>query len=248
MSSSSGRPSRSSVNVSNRTIDSNQTYEIQHYRGDSEKISVDAWLRVLEKFATRHRLDEQGKKDLLDKFLGDSALEWYAYIPENESWDSIKEKMVKRFGLKTILPAVQFMKVKYDPSLGVRAYYEEKRKLGIQGGLSEDHMVQFMIDGLPYNLKSCFNPTEIKTLDEFYEKATIYESREKDNKNTNNYKPKVFKRKFNDDNSDRVKFKRNKPPLPCKICEEQGFKNRFHWMRDCRNKKPSQAKEKKNLN
>lgn len=227
----------------------NLPYEIQCFRGDTDTISVNAWLRILEKYALRHKLTDQLKIDLLDKYLRDSALEWYAFLPENESWTEIKEKMIKRFGQKVVQPAVQFIKVRYDSNKGMKAYYEEKRKLGIQAGLSEEHMVQLMIDCLPYHLKAGFVPNEINTLDTFYEKAIVFEAREKEKmKSAERYKIKATKRTSIEILDKATKFKKkSKPPLPCKICTDLGFKNRFHWMSDCRNKKES-PKEHKNLN
>ena len=50
--------------------------------------------------------------------------------------------MIKRFGFKTVQPAVLFTKVKYDKTKGMRDYFEEKRRLGLKGGFSESNIVQ----------------------------------------------------------------------------------------------------------
>ena len=58
--------------------------EVQPYRGDGENVSVEAWLSILERVARRNDYDNDDKKIMLEKYLRDSALEWFAFMPENE--------------------------------------------------------------------------------------------------------------------------------------------------------------------
>jgi hypothetical protein len=70
-----------------------------------------------------------------------------------------------------------------------------------------------------------------KTFSEFYSIAKTAENNFKRNFNSN--------QKFNEKTKpkDQTLFKpKKKPPNACKICENLGFKNRFHWAQDCRNK------------
>ena len=91
-------------------------------------------------------------------------------------------------------------------------------------------------------MTECFTAVKPKTFSEFYSIAQTAESN--------------FKRTFhrNNDNQlrNRPKFETNdknkrKPPNACRICENLGYKNRFHWANDCRNRKPNNQQAQTNV-
>ena len=95
-------------------------------------------------------------------------------------------------------------------------------------GLSEAHIVSFMIDGLPNYLSSTFNALKPQSMDHFFEIASRAEA---GNRNQHTIRKRSIERRTYSPPT-----KKRKPPNPCRICESKGFKNRFHWVNDCRNR------------
>lgn len=201
--------------------------EFQSFKGEENEISIEAWLLTFERVANMAKWSENDKRLMMNKYLRGSALEWYAYLSDDLSWLEIKSRMIKRFGVDTLQPAVACLHVVYNKNTGIRPYFEEKRKLGLLGKLPESTIVQYMIDGLPIALKSSFNMLEdVKTFEDFYKIACKAESYIKE-KERSERAPRANRN---------TSYMKKKPPQPCRICAGLGYTNRYHWMSDCRNK------------
>jgi hypothetical protein len=97
--------------------------------------------------------------------------------------------------------------------------------------LSEKHIISTLIDGLPQSMIEKFITVRPQSYSEFYFIAKKAEESFKDN-------PKYFNKNIKNKFSKTVNLNKSKvkPPKPCYICEKLGFKNRFHWVNECRNK------------
>ncbi len=205
--------------------------KIQIFKGIGDKVSIENWLKRYEMIASFYKWSENEKVVMLGNHLEDDALNWYIENYDNCSYDELKIKLNNRFGLETVEPIVEFVNLKYDIKTGIKEYFENKRRFGILAKLSEPQMIPIMIQGLHPKMIDSFVAVKPKTFSEFYSIAKTAENNFKRNFNAN--------QKFNDKcrPKDQTLFKpKKKPPNACKICESLGFKNRFHWAQDCRNK------------
>jgi len=95
-------------------------------------------------------------------------------------------------------------------------------------------MIPLMVHNLHPKMIESFIAVKPKTFAEFYTIAKTAENNLKRFSNTrsfaNNDKQKPAK---SDQNVTQTK---RKPPNACRICENLGFKGRYHWANDCRNK------------
>lgn len=106
--------------------------------------------------------------------------------------------------------------------------------------LRESQIIPLMIEGLPQEMAEYFITVRPKTFIEFYEISQRIEENIK-RKGLNKYRTDNFIRKGEFQNSEYKK----RPPNACQICESLGFKNRFHWAQECRNKQKSFQNKKK---
>jgi len=92
-----------------------------------------------------------------------------------------------------------------------------------------------MSQGLLPKMSDNFIAVKPKTYVEFYNIAKTAENNYKRNFNV------INKLNGKTKNVNHSIVKPNKKPLnPCRICETLGFKNRYHWTQDCRNKTKNQ--------
>ena len=217
---------------------SNSKPKIQVYRGLNDKISVENWIKRFEMIAQFNRWSDKTKIVMLGNYLEDDAMNWYIEnCLESDDYVNIKAKIQSRFGLETVEPIIEFVNVKYDVKTGVKAFFETKRRFGIAAKLTEKQMIPLMIQSLHPKMIESFIAVKPKSFAEFYSIAMTAESSFKRfiNRNTDSQsirpKPKL-------DQGDKPK---RKPPSPCRICENLGHKNRYHWANECRNRgKPPQ--------
>jgi hypothetical protein len=205
--------------------------KIQIFKGLGDKVSIENWLKRYEMISLFYKWSEYEKIVMLGNHLEDDALNWYIENYDNCSYSELKTKLINRFGLETVEPIVEFVNLKYDIKTGIKEYFENKRRYGILAKLSEPQMIPLMIQGLHPKMIDSFVAVKPQTFSEFYTIAKTAENNFKRNFNAN--------QKFNDKTKQKdqtLTKPKKKPPNPCKICENLGFKNRFHWSQDCRNK------------
>lgn len=231
-----------SHDVSNRISPSdimNKKIKIQCFRGANDKISIENWMKLYEKLADYMKWDDDAKIIMLSNFLEDDSLNWYV---ENcdKSWSDLKVSMNQRFGLPETDPLIECMSLKYDYKSGMKEYFEIKRRYGILAGLRENQVVSMMIEGLPFNMQQHFIAFKPKSYTEFFSIAKSAE--EKLTSKPSLKPPKVEFSKFQRERNQKSRFERTndkyykKPSNPCRICENLGLKNRYHWAQLCRNR------------
>jgi len=122
--------------------------------------------------------------------------------------------------------------------VGIKDYFERKRRMGFLAKLSEEQIISLMIDGLDIKMINSFNAIKPKTFSHFYEIAKAAEESMK-----RNYIQSFDKNKFRQKPINTVK-----PPKSCFICEKKGLKNRFHWVKDCFNKNNDSSNYRNRMN
>ncbi|RWS24091.1 hypothetical protein B4U80_01880 [Leptotrombidium deliense] len=85
-----------------------------------------------------------------------------------------------------------------------------------------------------------FTAVKPKTYAEFYHIAQTAEANFKRFDSSKAFDNTVKPMQRNNAKQTAIKSEKAKPPSPCRICENLGFKNRFHWASDCFNKNKSQ--------
>ena len=211
--------------------------KLQIFKGCGDKISIENWLKRFEMLAKYYKWSENSKIVMIGNYLEDDALNWYIEN-SNDSYYELKVKLNNRFGIESVEPIVEFVNIRYNIKSGIKEYFENKRRYGNLAKLTEEQMIPIMINNLHPKMTDCFTAVKPKTFSEFYTIAKTAENNLKrfmnrmPNTNTNNFindKQKQTENKANNPN-------KRKPPNPCRICENLGFKNRFHWSNECRNK------------
>ena len=212
------------------TMDKSSKPKIQIYKGLGDKVTIENWLKRFEMLAQFYNWSEKVKIVMLGNYLEDDALNWYIEN-SNDSYVEMKVKLNTRFGIETVEPIVEFVNHRYDFKTGIKDYFETKRRYGVAAKLTESQIIPLMINNLPQKMSEHFTAVKPKTFAEFYSIAKTAE---------NHFKRNSFKTQFSDKTkpkSDNTTDKpKRKPPNPCKICEDLGFKGRYHWMSDCKNK------------
>ena len=209
--------------------------KIQIFKGLNDKISIENWLKRYEMLAIHFKWSESDKIVFMGNYLEDDALNWYI---ENSSdnYSDLKHKLINRFGVEIIEPIVEFVNIRYDVKSGIKDYFEKKRRYGNLAKLTVEQMIPIMVNSLHPKMVESFVAVKPKTLTEFYSIAKSAENNLKRffNRPAPNDKPKIPYEPKNGSN-------KRKPPNACRICENLGFKNRFHWSNDCRNKGKTNA-------
>ena len=67
---------------------------------------------------------------MLGNYLEDLALNWYLENCDDSSYDELKFKLINRFGVQTVEPIVEFVNLRYDRNVGIKDYFEKKRRFG----------------------------------------------------------------------------------------------------------------------
>ena len=209
--------------------------KLQIFKGVGDKVSIENWIKRFEMLSIHYKWVESEQVIMIGNYLEDDAMNWYIENCSDNNFSNLKHKLISRFGLETVEPIVEFINTKYDIKNGVKEYFETKRRLGIAAKLTEEQMIPLMVHNLHPKMVDCFTAVKPKTFSEFYAIAKTSENNLKRNQFIKPNENPKFKPKTNPQFNDKNK---RKPPNPCKICENLGFKNRFHWGNDCRNRKP----------
>ena len=223
-------------------IQQNSKPKIQVFKGLNDKISIENWLKLFEIISNNCNWSDKDKVIRLSYYLQDDALNFYI---ENYTYDydELTARLINRFGHETVDPIVEFANLKYDIKLGIKQYFDKKRRLGTLAKLTEEQMVPLMIQGLHPKMIEHFIAVKPKTFSDFYKIAKTCEDNYKQFKSQSNFYTKSSVNRNNKHTNDNSKAKiykpdvknKRKPPNACRICEGLGFHNRFHWMNECKN-------------
>jgi len=208
---------------------------LSDFNGDNCEISIENWLDRFEELANLKNPSEARMIVILGNFLKIEALEWYMITKKhnpNLSYDELRELFIRRFGVRLVSPITEFIRLKYDPNKGILDYYKNKRRLATLAELSESHIISLVIEGLPSSLTSAFISVIPRSMHQFLEIA----SRAEMNHKMREYRVGLNPLKRSQPQAFNQKFSKKRKPSPCRICENMGLKNQFHWSSDCYNR------------
>ena len=215
---------------------SHSKINLQFYRGLNDKLTIENWFKRYELISNYYKWSNDRKIIMLGNYLEDDALNWYLENCETNDWNELKQNLISRFSLGSADPMTEFVEYKYDFKIGIKEYFEKKRRLGTLAKLNEAQIIPIMVQGLNYQFKNYFVTVQPKSYAEFYRIAKAIEDNLNDSfKNRVKVKNNTVKKA----NETRGTIKK-KPPSACRICESLGYKNRFHWASECRNRNKNQ--------
>jgi len=214
--------------------------KLQKFKGPESDITIENWLKAYELLGRHFNWNEKDKVTYLTNYLKNEALNWYIEtLNETEEWEEVKESLIERYGSDTQNPTKAMVELLYDPKLGIKKYFEEKKRLGTKAKMNKEQIISLMELGLSHEMKSYFITAKINSYSEFYRIAEAAENHIKSKPSYTKTKPNFYKFNQNkkiEDNKNITKKFEKLPPNPCKICANLGFQNRYHWAQQCYNK------------
>jgi hypothetical protein len=155
--------------------------KLQTFKGQDDKVSIENWLKRFEMLSKYYKWSERKKVLMLGNYLEDDALNWYIENTDEFNYLELTEKLINRFGVQTVEPIVEFFNLKYDPKIGIKEYFEQKRRFGVLAKLTEQQMIPIMIQGLHPKMINNFIAVKPKSFAEFYQIAKTAEDNYKRN-------------------------------------------------------------------
>ncbi|UYV62930.1 hypothetical protein LAZ67_2002542, partial [Cordylochernes scorpioides] len=130
--------------------------KLEKFSGDKGSIRPESWLKLYE--LETGKLDEVDRINNLIYYLSKDALEWFAdEILSNASikkWDTVKLKLIQRFGYKVESPIVAASKRRLKKEETVEDYFRDKIRLLNQTSLNNVGKLKMLTDGLPLDWKN----------------------------------------------------------------------------------------------
>ncbi|UYV78449.1 hypothetical protein LAZ67_16001444, partial [Cordylochernes scorpioides] len=130
--------------------------KLEKFSGDKGSIRPESWLKLYE--LETGKLDEVDRINNLIYYLSKFASEWFAdEILSNASikkWDTVKLKLIQRFGYKVESPIVAASKEDLKKKKTVEDYFRDKIRLLNQTSLNNVEKLKMLTDGLPLDWKN----------------------------------------------------------------------------------------------
>lgn len=149
--------------------------KLQTFKGQDDKVSIENWLKRFEMLSNYYNWSERKRILMLGNYLEDDALNWYIENTDSVDYFELKEKLINRFGVQTVEPIVEFFNLRYDSKIGIKEYFEQKRRFGVLAKLTEQQMIPIMIQGLHPKMINNFIAVKPKSFAEFYQIAKTAE-------------------------------------------------------------------------
>jgi hypothetical protein len=218
---------------------------------------VTNWLNLFEVVVITLKEDKDKVLKLMS-YLDDDALEFYANkIAPNLStltWAETRGLMEKRFSSSTISPIIAATRRRLTKADTVKSYFDDKMASLEKTGLSEEHIVDQLTEGLPDSYKSHLYTARIKDTLEWLSivsklEADLEPKSFKSHKSSqsnhctiahcdeskSSSREKNFSNKPEQSRPPNKVFKKSdKPRTPCRYCLKLGNKE-WHWHKDCPN-------------
>ncbi|UYV70265.1 K02A2.6-like, partial [Cordylochernes scorpioides] len=183
-------------------------------------------LEIWEKGLERKAIKEE--RSLAD------GLEWFAdEILSNASikkWDTVKLKLIQRFGYKVESPIVAASKRRLKREETVEDYFRDKIRLLNQTSLNNVEKLKMLTDGLPLDWKNYLVTAQAKDPSHWMQIAVEIEQNNNQIRQQQRSKTKVF-------NITTPTISKN-CPYWCPICKKKGLYFK-HWISDCKDYDPN---------
>ena len=239
-----------SVSNTNSNVDSRapKTTAIlcDKFFGSNNSIPAKEWVDVFQ--AVTLDWSDRDRVRALPRHLSDEALCWFSLeiVPciQNITWTESRQKLIARFGQVVTNPIVEATNRRLSPKESVSNYFNDKRRLLIQAGASEQIQVALLTSGMPESYQAFIASQCPLTTSDWLRIALLVEQTrtrrftrpgestfhgeevEKFDKRRPSYKSNRFYSK--NTQSERP------PPTPCPICIKLGLKeDTMHWKRLC---------------
>jgi hypothetical protein len=216
-----------------------RTNRLDKFDGISKDIRIQTWLRLYETHIGNEDADRI--KGLLYNLKG-IALEWYGDEIAGTSitrWETVKEKIVKRFGISTATPLIDAQRRRLKRDETVEDYFREKMRLLRQTKLSSLEMTQQLTEGLPFQWKlslAAARPVDPNSWVEVAQQIETHYSSQQSRQQFNKFRQNNDRRRSSQTNTTArtLTATTNRPPYPCNICKRLG-RDEYHWHRECPN-------------
>ena len=111
--------------------------KFQKYKGPSSDIAIENWIKAYELIAKHYKWDEKDKVIYLTNYLKGEALNWFMESSDDEDeWEEVKENLIDSYGNQTCDPTKAMVELIYDSKIGIKRYFEEKKKPGVRAKMS----------------------------------------------------------------------------------------------------------------
>ncbi|UYV82059.1 K02A2.6-like [Cordylochernes scorpioides] len=206
--------------------------KLEKFGGDKGSIRPESWLKLYE--LETSKLDEVDRINNLIYYLSKDALEWFAdEILSNASikkWDTVKHKLIQRFGYKVESPIVAASKRRLKKEETVKDYFRDKIRLLNQKSLNNVEKLKMLTDGLPLDWKNYLVTAQPKDPSHWMQIAMEIEQNNNQIRQQQRSKTKVF-------NITTPTISKN-CPYWCPICKKKGLYFK-HWISDCKDYDPN---------
>ncbi|UYV73181.1 hypothetical protein LAZ67_10002104 [Cordylochernes scorpioides] len=206
--------------------------KLEKFSGDKGSIRPESWLKLYE--LETGKLDEVDRINNLIYYLSKDALEWFAdEILSNASikkWDTVKLKLIQRFGYKVESPIVAASKRRLKKEETVEDYFRDKIRLLNQTSLNNVEKLKMLTDGLPLDWKNYLVTAQPKDPSHWMQIAMEIEQNNNQIRQQQRSKTKVF-------NITTPTISKN-CPYWCPICRKKGLYFK-HWISDCKDYDPN---------
>ncbi|UYV78936.1 K02A2.6-like, partial [Cordylochernes scorpioides] len=206
--------------------------KLEKFSGDKGSIRPESWLKLYE--LETGKLDEVDRINNLIYYLSKDALEWFAdEILSNASikkWDTVKLKLIQRFGYKVESPIVAASKRRLKKEETVEDYFRDKIRLLNQTSLNNVEKLKMLTDGLPLDWKNYLVTAQPKDPSHWMLIAMEIEQNNNQIRQQQRSKTKVF-------NITAPTISKN-CPYWCPICKKKGLYFK-HWISDWKDYDPN---------
>ena len=145
---------------------------IEQFNGKNA-IDIERWFRQYDIAMARLEITVEAVKVAeLQSYLAGDAFNFYAAKVVDISstrYNDLKASFISRFGVKTIAPNIAAHRRRLERNESIKTYFDAKIDLLERTGLSEEHVVAEIIEGLPDNYKSLLIATSIVKTDTLLE-------------------------------------------------------------------------------
>ena len=211
-------------------IDIEKKFLLNKFNGKQEPLS---WINSFEKECIRYNISNNTKKvEALKFFLEGNVLEWYSSNLVKlalSDWDSWKHSFLLVYEKKDWASIRMAFNFKYiGGSLTDFAIKKERLLLDADEDMEEKFRIYQIVFSLPIDIQDRLERGKINSfydlLDEL-KKCSVFSLKKKQAEKSSEERKKFEASKIFDSRK-----------KPCSICEELGFKSRFHPTQLCRNK------------
>lgn len=214
------------------------TNKFPKFDGENTDVRIQTWIKLYE-LHTEGSTDKDRINKLMFVLLG-KALEWFgsdiAGHPTIKLWETVKVKMIKRFGCQKGNALIQAQKIRLRRDQSVEEYYREKIYYLKQTKLSEEDIICQLTEGLPVNWQISFASQKFADTTDWIEAVTNLEQIH------SSVRRSQQQHKKETPTNSCAAASEKKPSKPCRFCLNKN-KTAYHRHSECALNPKSKAKK-----